>query len=264
LIEINVEPVALNIGIPLYWNGLIVTLAGVALLFWMIWHRKQIPGLSLNRVFNQVIIGLFFAVFFGRLFYILENRNFYIENPGRILSISGLRMWGVLLGFTLSVAIYNKIKKIPVLPALDLMVPGLLLFQAIYRVNCTIYGCCYGIPTSLPWSVIYTRPESPAYNASLNLPAGMGLHPVTVYEIIFCLIVFAVMLYLRRRLKPDGSLFLLFVILYAGWRLGIDFLRTGTPLIVGLQQSQVFSILALVISIPLLVYRVKKAHVLRK
>jgi phosphatidylglycerol---prolipoprotein diacylglyceryl transferase len=93
---------------------------------------------------------------------------------------------------------------------------------------------------------------------------GMGLHPVTVYEIIFCLIVLAVMLSLRRRFKPEGSLFLLFVILYAGWRLGIDFLRAGKPLIAGLQQSQVFSIIALAASIPLLVYNMSKKSRPRK
>jgi phosphatidylglycerol:prolipoprotein diacylglycerol transferase len=264
LIQINVEPVALNIGIPLYWNGIIVTLAAAALLLWMVWHRKQIPGLSLGLLLNETLVALFSAVILGRLFYVLENRDFYIENPGRILSLSGLRMWGVLLGVTLSVSIYNKIKKIPVLPFLDLMVPGLLLFQIIYRVNCTIYGCCYGLPTSLPWSVIYTRPNSPAYLAGLNLPPGMGQHPVVVYEIIYCLIVLAVMLYLRRRLKPAGSLFLLFIILYAGWRFSSDFLRAGAPLVFGLQQSQVISALVLVVAIPLLVYHMKKGHVLVK
>jgi phosphatidylglycerol---prolipoprotein diacylglyceryl transferase len=264
LIAINVDPVAFKIGVPLYWSGIIVTLAGAALLLWMIWHRKQIPGLSLNRLLNVALVALVSAVVLGRLFYVLENRDFYIENPGRILGVSGLRMWGALLGLALSVAIYSKLKNIPVLPVLDLLVPGLLLFQIIYRFNCTIYGCCYGIPTSLPWGVIYTRPESPAYLASLDLPLGMGLHPVVVYEIVFCLIVLGVMFYLRKRIKPEGSLFLLFIVLYAGWRLSTDFLRAGTPLVFGLQQSQVFSILALVVAIPLLVYRITKTQRLKR
>jgi phosphatidylglycerol---prolipoprotein diacylglyceryl transferase len=226
----------------------------------MVWHRKQIPGLSLNLLLNEALVALVSAALLGRLFYILENRDFYADNPARILSLSGMRMWGALLGLTLAVAIYNRLKKMPVLPILDLMVPGMLLFQIIYRVNCTIYGCCYGTPTSLPWGVLYTRPDSPAFTASLNLPPGVGLHPVTVYEIIFCLIVLAVMLNLRRILKPEGSLFLLFIIFYAGWRFGGDFMRAGTPLVFGLQQSQVISFLVLAVSIPLLVYHMKKSH----
>jgi phosphatidylglycerol---prolipoprotein diacylglyceryl transferase len=181
LIQINVDPVALHTGVPIYWSGLIITASGAALLFWMIWNRKQIPGLTLNRVLNQALIALVFATLFGRLFYITEHWRFYSNNPGQMLSFSGLRMWGALLGFTLSISVYNKIKKIPVLPVLDLMVPGLLLFQIIYRISCTIYGCCYGIATSLPWSVVYTRPESPAYNASLDLPPGDG--PASGYRL---------------------------------------------------------------------------------
>ena len=260
MIKISIAPIALHLGVSIYWGGLIVTLSGVAFFLWMFYHQKQIPGLTFNVLLNEAIIAMVAAVILGKLFYVIENRDFYKAHPGLILSLSGFRMWGALLGFTLSVSIYNKIKKIPVLRVLDLMVPGLLMFQAIYRINCTIRGCCYGIPTTSSWSVIYTRPDSPAYNASLNLPPGMGLYPVSFYEIIFCLIVLAVILKLRKRIKPEGSLFLLFIILYAAWRLTTDFLRAGTPFIAGLQQAQFISAVALVVAIPLLVYTLKKGH----
>jgi phosphatidylglycerol---prolipoprotein diacylglyceryl transferase len=260
LIKIDIAPLALHLGISVYWGGLLVTLSGLAFFLWVFYHRKQIPGLSFNVLLNEAFIAMVSAVILGKLFYVIENRDFYQANPGQIWSFSGFRMWGALLGFTLSVSIYNKIKKIPVLRVLDLMVPGLLMFQAIYRINCLIRGCCYGIPTSLPWSVVYTRPESPAYYAGLNLPPGMGLHPVSFYEIIYCLIVLTVILRLRGKIKPEGSLFLLFVILYAAWRLITDFLRAGTPFIAGLQQAQFVSALALIVAIPLLVYTLKKGR----
>jgi phosphatidylglycerol:prolipoprotein diacylglycerol transferase len=82
---------------------------------------------------------------------------------------------------------------------------------------------------------------------------------VVVYEIIFNLIVFGVLLKLRGRLKPDGSLFLVYLGLYSLWRLGSDFLRTGTPFLFGLHQAQVIGIIVLAIAIPLLIYRTRRA-----
>jgi phosphatidylglycerol:prolipoprotein diacylglycerol transferase len=139
----------------------------------------------------------------------------------------------------------------------DLLAPAILLAQAIGRIGCTINGCCYGIVTSLPWGVVYTHPDSFAYKASLALPEGMGLHPTQPYEIIFCLLVFGILLKLRGRFKPDGSLFLIYLSLYALWRVGVGFLRVGTPFLFGLHQAQVIGIVILAIAIPLLVYRTR-------
>ena len=55
---------------------------------------------------------------------------------------------------------------------------------------------------------------------------------------------------LRKKLKPDGSLFILYLALYAVWRLGIDFLRDGNPFFFGLHQAQVISIIVLLITVP--------------
>lgn len=132
----------------------------------------------------------------------------------------------------------------------DLVAPGVILAQAIGRVGCTINGCCYGIPTALPWGVVYTNPDSFA-------PLGVAIHPTQVYELIFCLIVFVVLIKLRGRFKPDGSLFFIYLSLYSLWRIGIDFLRAGTPFLFGLHQAQVIGIIVLAITIPLLAYRTR-------
>jgi len=71
------------------------------------------------------------------------------------------------------------------------------------------------------------------------------------------LLIFAVLLKLRGRFKPDGSLFLIYLSLYSLWRVGIDFLRQGTPFLFGLHQAQIIAIIILVITIPLLAYRTR-------
>ena len=96
--------------------------------------------------------------------------------------------------------------------------------------------------------VVYTHPD--------NIASGAGVvHPTQVYELIVCLIIFGILLKLRGRLKPDGSLFLVYLGLYSLWRVGIGFLREGTPFLLGLHQAQVIGIVVLAITIFLLAYR---------
>ena len=66
---------------------------------------------------------------------------------------------------------------------------------------------------------------------------------------------------LRKKLKPDGSLFTLYLAFYAAWRLGIDFLRDGTPFLFGLHQAQVISIIVLAITVP---WMIKNSRLVKK
>jgi phosphatidylglycerol:prolipoprotein diacylglycerol transferase len=62
---------------------------------------------------------------------------------------------------------------------------------------------------------------------------------------------------LKGKLRPDGSLFLVYLSLYSAWRLGIDFIRDGMPFFLGLHQAQVIGIIVLLINIPLLIMKTR-------
>ena len=128
--------------------------------------------------------------------------------------------------------------------------PGIILAQAIGKVGCTLNGCCYGGETAAFCAIVYTHPESFG-------PIGVPVHPTQIYEIIYNLIVFAVLVRLRGRFKPDGSLFLIYLSLYSLWRFGISFLREGTPFLFGLQEAQVIALIVLAIAISLLAFRTR-------
>jgi phosphatidylglycerol:prolipoprotein diacylglycerol transferase len=123
--------------------------------------------------------------------------------------------------------------------------------QAIGRLGCLFNGCCYGTPTSLPWGLVYTDPQS------FGFTGGIAGHPTVVYEIIYCVIIFVVLLKLRNKLQPQGSLFVLYLALYAAWRLGIDFLRDGNVFLFGLHESQFISVIILLIAIPWLIVKTR-------
>jgi len=247
MIEIGVNPIAfLNVR----WYGILVALAIVLIILWVAWQVRKGARISYETVFTAALVGIPSGIVISRLLHVIDRWSYYSQNPGEIIGGSGLTIYGAVLGAALGIWVYSKFSKLQFGYIADLIVPGLILAQAVGRVGCTVNGCCYGIETSLPWGIVYTHPDS--------LGIGVGVvHPTQVYEIIYMLIMFGVVLWLKEQLKPDGSLFLAYLSLYSLWRFGISFLREGTPFLLGLHQAQVIAIIVLAIAIPLLAMRTR-------
>lgn len=247
MINIDIDPVAfLNVR----WYGIMIALAIVVLVLWTLWQVKRGAKVSYDTVFTAALVGIPSGIIMSRLLHVIDAWDYYRQNLGQIIGAEGLTIYGAVLGAALGIWIYSKFSKFQFGYFTDLLAPGIILAQAIGRVGCTINGCCYGTATSLPWGIVYTHPDSFA-------PLGIVSHPTQVYEIIFALIVFVVLLKLRGRFKPDGSLFLIYLSLYSLWRLGIDFLRVGAPFLFDLHQAQVVALIVLAITIPILAYRTR-------
>jgi phosphatidylglycerol:prolipoprotein diacylglycerol transferase len=227
-----------------------IALAVVVLILWAAWQVRRGANLSYDTVLTAALVGIPSGVIISRLLHVLDQLDFYIQNPGQIIGGEGLTIWGAVLGATLGIWIYSRFSQLNFAYFADLLAPGVVLAQAVGRVGCTINGCCYGIETSLPWGVIYTNPASLA-------PLGVAVHPTQIYEIIYLLMLFGVLFSLRGRFKPDGSLFLIYLSLYSLWRVGIDFLREGTPFLFGLHQAQILGIIVLAIAVPILALRTR-------
>lgn len=251
MIIISINPVAFTIGsMSVRWYGIMVAIAIAVIVLWMLREVRKGAKLSYNTVFTAALIGIPSGVIISRLLHVLDRWSYYSQNPGQIIGTSGLTIFGAVLGAALAIWIYSRVSKFQFGYFADLIAPAIILAQAIGRVGCTINGCCYGIATSLPWGIVYTHPDSLA-------PLGIPVHPTQVYEIIYNLIVFGVLLKLRGRFKPDGSLFLLYLSLYSLWRIGISYLREGTPFLFGLPEAQVISLIVLAVTIPILAYRTR-------
>ncbi|MCX6003209.1 MAG: prolipoprotein diacylglyceryl transferase [Chloroflexi bacterium] len=259
MINIGVNPVAFELGsISVRWYGLFLSLAVIWLIFWMWWQVRKGAKISLDTVLSMALVGIPSGIIFARLLHVVDNivvARFhpelvlsgevidYLHYPSQIIGGSGLTIYGAVLGASLGIWLYCKVAKVKIGYVFDLAAPAVIFAQAIGRIGCTLNGCCYGGPTTLPWGIEYTNPASFGF--------GVGVvHPTTVYEIIYCLIIFVVLLKLRGRLKPEGSLYLVYLALYSAWRVGIDFLRAGTPFLFGLHQAQIIGIIVLLITVP--------------
>jgi len=185
---------------------------------------------------------------------ILLDLPYYLRNPSEILGlwtgvfapsggVRGLSFHAGLIGGVGAALIYCRRKKISFLEMADLCSPGLVIGYAITRVGCFLNGCCYGIPTSLPWGV---RFHTDAVSGALTPPS----HPTQLYAVGASIIIYFLLLAVDRRQRFVGQVFLSYLCLYSVYRFLIEFPRKGVTAEVaflGLTEAQVVSVLVFAI-----------------
>lgn len=252
LIEIGVNPVAFGFGpFEVRWYGIMVVLAVVAIIIITLLEAKRVR-ISEEHIYSVALWAVIGGVMVSRLVHVIDKWDYYMAHPEQITRFEGLSVYGAVIGAMAAVLIYAWVKKLSFWQLGDVAAPGALLGQAIGRIGCTINGCCYGLPTSMPWAVIYTNPRSYA-------PLGVPLHPTQIYHLLWNLVAFGIIWGLRRRLKPQGTLFLSYLALYAVGDLGIRSVRAGEPFLFGIQQAQLIGIVILAVTVPWLIIRMWRA-----
>ncbi len=251
MINIGLDPILFTIGhFSVSWHGLFIAVA-----IWVgVWLPARLTvkaGLSMDRLYSMALWGVPGGIIGARLVHVIDYWSYYSANPGAILTFweGGLAIWGGILGGTITAVIFTRIRGFPIARYADLAALGLILAQAIGRIGDIINGEHISTATGLPWGVVYTHPNSPGY----GLPP---VHPAVAYELLMDLFIFGILWKLRERIQPDGSLFLLYLILYSTGRFFLSFLRLDSNTVfLSLNQPQWISILVLVVVIPLLVFQ---------
>jgi phosphatidylglycerol:prolipoprotein diacylglycerol transferase len=252
MIDININPIAFSLGaFEIRWYGIMVVLAVIAIIGISLLEAKRV-GIAEDHIYSLGAYAVIGGIVFSRVIHVIDKWDYYIAHPMQIFNFEGLAVYGAVIGVVLAIIIYCLAKKLSIWLIADIISPGALVGMAIGRIGCVLNGCCYGLTTSLPWAVEYTCPDSYA-------PLGVPLHPTQIYHIIWNLIAFAVLWSLRRRLKPRGSVFLLYLAFYAAGDLIIRTFREGEPFLFGLQQAQLIGIIVLVITVPWLIVRMLRA-----
>lgn len=230
------------------WHGLLTVLAMlVSIGLGLHWAKKA-------GLYEEMLSALVWAVPAGvigaRLVHVIDRWNHYSADPKQVLAFweGGLSLYGAILGGVAVGALYAKIRGLPVGRLADIAAPGLIVAQVIGRIGCVINGDAYGTPTSLPWGVVYTHRDAYA-------PLGVAGHPSAFYEIIWDLIVLAMLLRLRGRLRPEGSLIPVYLVFYSMGRFLISWTRGDElPVIGPLHQAHVISLIIFIIGIAWLIY----------
>jgi len=165
---------------------------------------------------------LILAIVGGRGLFVLTHWSDYQKDLGGIFRIweGGLMLYG---GYILAIAgsiAYVRRTGLRLWKVADAAAPAMALGIGIGRLGCFLNGCCFGLPTNLPWGVKF---PAGSY-ASYTFP-GQPIHPAQLYLALAGLALFAVLLRLDRAPHFDGWLFWTAVAVDAVLRFGIDFTR---------------------------------------
>lgn len=201
-------------------------------------RQKIEPEKIVNLALGLVISGILGA----RILYVLQNLNFYLEYPKRLLMIhkGGLSFYGGFFFAIVFAIIFLRKQGLGILNTFDLVSPYLALAQAIGRIGCFLNGCCYGKPTTLDLCVYFPGDH-------------VVRHPVQIYSSLGLLLIFVVLRLLQtktgRQTKISGRIFFFYALLYSGMRFFMEFLRgDNLPVFANLTLHQLISIVIFISS----------------
>lgn len=189
-------------------------------------------------------------------------QNFFnLENGAIAIWSGGLSIFGAVLGGMLGAYIYMRRNNLPFAPWLDIAAVGLPLGQAIGRWANFINQELYGVPTELPWGLTIDAAHRVApYRSLVEYPLETRFHPLFLYESLWSLLFFIILLnlFLRYRNRlPQGDIFLIYLLQYAFIRFLLEGIRVEVTYVPGTQinLSQVFMGVVFLIALAVLAYR---------
>jgi len=199
--------------LTIHTYGLFVALGFASAILLTVWLGSG-EGVPPQRVMDIAFMGIVWAIIGSRVFYVLLNLEYYRRHPLDMFKLwqGGLVFSGGLVVAVLALIWYLKRRRMPVLSTADLMAPGLALGQGIGRIGCFFAGCCYGRPSDIPWAVVFTHPNSLA-------PLYTPIHPTQAYAALGGIVLFGILMILRKRRAVYGQGFIWYMILHSTLRL---------------------------------------------
>ena len=245
-------PILVKLGpLTIRWYGLLIAsavLIGVSLSQYLAKRRNVDP----NAIADLAIWLVIGAIPCARLYYVLFEWEQYAQRPEDIIAIwkGGIAIHGAILGGLVATIIFARIQKLSVWLLADLVVPSLILGQAIGRWGNFFNSEAFGSPTNLPWK-LYIPPQQrpPAY---INY---QYFHPTFLYESLWNVLIFVILITLFFRdlkRKPHlkvGTLALIYLVGYSAGRIWIEGLRTDSLMVGPLRIAQIISLVSIVLGL---------------
>ena len=221
--------IAFSLGpLHFHWYGILIV-AGALIGAYVSSREAKRRGEDPNHVWDALFYCLLFGVIGARLYHVVSYWQNFAQHPLDILRINtgGLAIYGAAAGGLLATYLYAKLNRLNFLLWADLGSLALILAQAIARWGNLINQELYGYPTYLPWAI----PIEPDHCLP-ELALYEYFHPLFLYESLWNLLSFAIMLTVARRFTArliNGDIVLLYGILYPLGRFFLETLRPGPP-----------------------------------
>lgn len=254
------NPVAINLGgFDIRWYSILI-LVGVIIGF--ILANRESTKLEINKgfIFNMMFWTLIIGIIGARLYYCIFNWSMYKDNPIEILMIwnGGLAIHGGLLFGLITSSLYCKRYDVRLLRISDIIVPSLILAQAIGR-----------------WGNFFNQEAHGAATTALNLKAlfvpqfvingmtidGVVYFPTFFFESVACLAVFILLIIIRRnKYLHVGTLSGIYLLAYGAIRFFIEISRTDSLMLGGFKVAQIVSVIMFIIGLGIIMINSRKGR----
>ncbi|HGL5181954.1 TPA: prolipoprotein diacylglyceryl transferase [Staphylococcus aureus] len=249
-----IDPVAFNLGpLSVRWYGIIIAV-GILLGYFVAQRALVKAGLHKDTLVDIIFYSALFGFIAARIYFVIFQWPYYAENPSEIIKIwhGGIAIHGGLIGGFIAGVIVCKVKNLNPFQIGDIVAPSIILAQGIGRWGNFMNHEAHGGPVSRAFLEQLHLPNFIIENMYINV---QYYHPTFLYESIWDVAGFIILVNIRKHLKL-GETFFLYLTWYSIGRFFIEGLRTDSLMLTSnIRVAQLVSILLILISISLIVYR---------
>jgi phosphatidylglycerol:prolipoprotein diacylglycerol transferase len=172
--------------------------------------------IDFNPLLTIAYIMIFGGVAGARLFYVIFHLGEFKDNwtssfnpfQSGQFGIQGLNMYGGIVAAVILSYLYIRKKNLPLWKIFDIFAPTIGIGLMFTRVGCFLNGCCFGIPTELPWGISFPEGSIPHY-----VFGTAHIHPAQIYSSLYGLLLFVVLHWrLKHKIFDAQVVALLFMI----------------------------------------------------
>ena len=243
-------------GFTLHFYSLCI-LVGAVLAYIIITKEAKKIKIDSDFISNTIIYGLLIGIIGARIYYVIFNLNYYINYPDEILKIwhGGLAIHGGIIAAAIFVYLYSKKYKENYIRLLDVILPGVILAQAIGRWGNFFNQEAYGIKVSKELLQKMLIPNFVIKGMFIN---GQYYLPMFYIESIVCILGFIIILIIRKKSNKIGLISGFYFVWYGLFRFIIEYFRTDSLMLGNIKIAMLVSVLSIIIGIILIVTKNKK------
>src|SRR5699024_1620575 len=249
-----IDPVAFQFGpLSVHWYGIIIGV-GILLGYFIAQESVKRIGFDSDTLVDIIFWSAIFGFVVARLYFVVFQWPYYIQNPIEIPMIwhGGIAIHGGLIGGFVTGIIICKQKNISPFQIGDVIAPSMILGQGIGRWSNFMNHEAHGGPVSRTFLENIHIPDFIINNMYIN---GKYYHPTFLYESIWDILGFVILILLRKHLRI-GDTFSLYLIWYSVGRFFVEGMRTDSLMLTSdIRVAQLMSVILIIVGITIMIIR---------
>lgn len=249
-----IDPIAIQLGpISVRWYGIIIA-TGILLGYFIAQASVKRIGHDKDTLVDIIFWSAIFGFIVARLYFVIFQWPYYAQNPIEIPMIwhGGIAIHGGLIGGFITGIFVCKKKNLNPFQIGDVIAPSMLLGQGIGRWGNFMNHEAHGGPVSKSFLEHLHIPDFIINNMYVN---GKYYQPTFLYESVWDLAGFVILLIIRKHLKVGDTL-CLYLIWYSIGRFFVEGLRTDSLMLTShIRVAQLMSIILIIVGIAIMIIR---------